>query len=232
MSIKAHIVIVGGGTGGHFYPLMSIVDRIRSTHFEHTRIIYMGPNEYDRTSLNERNIQFSWCPSGKIRRYPSVRNVIDSIILFFGIFVALVKLYIFYPDIVISKGGYTSVPIVLAAALLKIPIIVHESDSVPGRANKIASHFAHSVFVAYHEMETGFNGIRAEYVGIPMRSELLQPPKQKARELIGIKNDDPVILVLGGSQGAETINQLILDYLTSYFLNTISSTKLENLILT
>ncbi len=212
MAKNAHVMIVGGGSGGHFYPLMSIVDGIRQTIPEVT-VTYIGPEKYDEASLTERNIQFTWCPAGKWRRYISFSNFTDIFKLGFGIVIATLKLYTYYPDVVITKGGYTSVPVVIAAAFLNIPIIVHESDSVPGSANKLAARFAHSLFVAYEHMVNGFSKVRAEFIGIPIRDELLAPETAGARERIGINNNFPILLILGGSQGAEHVNELILDSL-------------------
>lgn len=212
MAQHAHVMLVGGGTGGHFYPLMSVADALRTT-VPNLTLSYIGPDAYDEASLAERGIRYEWCPAGKRRRYSSILNFFDLFKMAFGVCMALIKLYILYPDVVVSKGGYTSVPVVLAAAFFRIPIIVHESDSVPGSANRLGARFARSVLVAYDHMEKAFPKHTPEYVGIPIRAPLLAPKNPNARALLGIQNELPTLLVIGGSQGAERINTLILDSL-------------------
>lgn len=212
MTKSVHIMLVGGGTGGHFFPLMSIADALREIA-PNTHIRYIGPDRYDATSLTTRGIEYTWCPAGKRRRYASFNNIIDIGKIFLGFFVALCKLYYYYPDVVISKGGYTSVPVVLAAAFLNIPIVVHESDSVLGSANRLGARFARVLFVAYEHMQTAYPQIPTEYVGVPVLKELLLPMSEQAPHAIGVTNDLPILLVLGGSQGAEYVNTLVLESL-------------------
>lgn len=210
---KVRILLVGGGTGGHFYPLISIAEALNVYDAQDISLYYAGPNKYDTETLTAQNIQFVWVPSGKSRRYSSLLNFIDTFKTFGGLIVAILRLFVIYPDVVMSKGGYTSVPVVLAAAFLRIPIVIHESDSVVGKANKLAAHFAHSVVVSYPETKALFNRSNVLHLGIPIRSSLLAAPSQNALTELGVDPDRPVILVLGGSQGAERVNELILDSL-------------------
>ncbi len=211
-SSKIHIALVGGGTGGHFYPLMSLAETLNASD-ERPTLHYLGPEPYDANALADRGIHFVRIPAGKQRRYFSILNYLDFFVTLYGVIVALCKLFFIYPDVIVSKGGYTSVPVVLAGMLLNIPIIVHESDALPGRANKLGARFAREVLVAYEEAARYFPAHKTHLVGIPIRHELLLPPSSSMLERFGIDPSTPVILALGGSQGAERLNEFILDAL-------------------
>ena len=202
------IGFVGGGTGGHFYPLIAVAEKI-STHPEQPELYYFGPSPYDQDALAPHSIKYVYCPAGKVRRYASVHNFFDLIKIFIGIFVAIVKLYIIYPDVIFSKGGYTSVPILLAARFLRIPVVIHESDVTPGKANTLAKSFARYIAISWPETAEYFPKEKTALTGIPIRSALSAKHADPLGQL-GIPNDAPLIYVTGGSTGAERINNLIL----------------------
>ncbi len=202
------IGLVGGGTGGHFYPLMAVAAQLNQSPKE-PRLYYFGPSPYDKDELTAHNISYVYCPAGKLRLYASFQNFVDIFRNFFGVFVAIWKLFLIYPDVVFSKGGYTSVPILLAARLLRIPIVIHESDSVPGRANKLASGAARYIAISYDDVAQFFPAEKTALTGIPLRPAVLTPPADPFATL-GIPNDKPLIYVTGGSLGASKINDLIL----------------------
>jgi UDP-N-acetylglucosamine--N-acetylmuramyl-(pentapeptide) pyrophosphoryl-undecaprenol N-acetylglucosamine transferase len=206
------IMLVGGGTGGHFYPLMSIADALRAEPSS-PDLYYMGPDPYDQRALDAHGVTFISCPAGKWRRYFSLLNYIDIIRTGVGVIIAIFRLFMLYPDVIVSKGGYTSVPIVTAARFLRIPIIVHESDAVPGRANTYAGRFARFIAISYEDARDKFPKDRTALTGIPIRKELLAPPRDSAKTFLDLTSNLPLILVLGGSLGAERINELILDSL-------------------
>ncbi len=212
MDTVKRIVLVGGGSGGHFYPLMSIAQKLY-TQANAPGLYYMGPEKYDEDALNSVGATFVYCPAGKRRKYSSILNLLDTFKTLWGIIVAIYTLYCLYPDVVVSKGGFTSVPVVLGAAFLNIPIVVHESDTRLGAANKLAARFARHIAVSFEEILPFLEGKQVTMTGIPVRDELLQPPRPSTRESLGINNDLPIVLVLGGSLGAERINQLIIDSL-------------------
>ena len=213
MDSKIRILLVGGGSGGHFYPLMSIAEKLR-THPLQPDLFYMGPDVYDTDALTAAHISFIYCPAGKRRKYASFLNFLDIFKTIWGTCIALIELYKLYPDVIVSKGSYTSVPVILAGAFLNIPIVVHESDTRLGSANKLASYFARHVAVSFEEVLPFLEKKKnVTLTGIPIREELLLPAAENVREGLGISNSLPVILVLGGSQGAERLNQLILDSL-------------------
>lgn len=205
------IGFVGGGTGGHFYPLIAVAEKLQASDY-HTELYYFGPAPYDQEALATHNIRFVSCPAGKLRRYFSIQNFFDIFRNFFGIFVAIWKLYLIYPDVIFSKGGYTSVPILTAAKLLRIPIVIHESDAVPGRANMLALKAAEYIGIAYDDAAQFFPAEKTALVGIPMRSEIKNPPDNPF-EYLSIPNDKPLIYITGGSTGAARVNDLVLQSL-------------------
>jgi UDP-N-acetylglucosamine--N-acetylmuramyl-(pentapeptide) pyrophosphoryl-undecaprenol N-acetylglucosamine transferase len=202
------IALVGGGTGGHFYPLMAVASELRQRP-ENIELFYIGPNPYDYKDLENYQIKFVYCPAGKLRRYFSLQNFLDIFRNFFGFFVALVKLFSIYPDVIFSKGGYTSVPVLLAARFLRIPVVIHESDSIPGRANQMAKKFARYIGIAYDDAATYFENSKTALVGIPIRSEIKAIPEDPFA-ILGIPDDKPLIYVTGGSSGAERINNVVI----------------------
>ncbi len=208
------IVLVGGGSGGHFYPLIAIAEALRDADLS-IDLYYFGPRKFDHDALKDVEMSFTYVPAGKRRRYFSPLNIVSPFITLFGCIIAIFRLYIIYPDVVMSKGGYTSVPVVLAAFLLRIPVIVHESDSKMGGANKLALRFARECIVAYdesYEVATNKNA-HVHNLGIPIRKQLHANPTQNAIEELGITQDRPLILVIGGSQGAERFNNFIIQAL-------------------
>lgn len=211
------IVFVGGGTGGHFYPLIAIAEAVIAYRKEHQELTpelyYMGPEPYDAGSLFTVGMTFVYCPSGKMRRYASLKNFFDIFKTGWGILVALGKLFVIYPDVVMSKGGYTSVPVVIAAWLLRIPIVIHESDASPGRATMLSARFAKYIAITYNDTAVYFPPEKTALTGIPVRSTLLLPPPANARAELRLTTEKPLLLVLGGSQGAERVNDLIISAL-------------------
>ncbi len=212
MEPALRILLVGGGSGGHFYPLISLGEALRKSDTP-VALYYMGPDAYDSEALKRIGATFVFCPSGKKRRYASLLNALDIFKVIWGFFVALQKLYVLYPDVIVSKGGYTSVPVILAAAFFRIPIVVHESDTRPGRANKLASKFTKHIAISFEDVREHFTHHDVVFTGIPVRSELLTPALGTEHELLGIDPTLPTLLVLGGSQGAERINTLVLESL-------------------
>lgn len=207
------IVLVGGGTGGHFYPLIAVAE-VLSESQENNELYYFGPEDYDSKVLQQNNITYVNCPAGKTRRYFSVANITDFLKNIVGFFVALVKLFQVYPDVVFSKGGYTSVPVIIAAKILFIPVVIHESDSVPGRSSKLGAKMAQYIGIAYDEAAEFFPPAKTALVGIPIRKRILQRyEKDVARAFLEIPQDKALIYVTGGSQGAERLNNQIIEAL-------------------
>lgn len=208
------IVLVGGASGGHFYPLMAVAEKLNEFRNKgnELELFYFGPEPYNREALERNSITYVACPSGKKRRYFSILNYLDIFKLFYGFFVALFKLYTIYPDVIFSKGSYTSVPVTLAGFILRIPIVVHESDAKPGIANKLAGKFARYIAISFAEAAQYFPEHKISLTGIPLRKAFLVKIEDPVAEL-GLPKDKPMIFVTGGSLGAERLNDLVLESL-------------------
>lgn len=202
------IGFVGGGTGGHFYPLIAVAE-VLSQDESKPELFYFGPSPYNQESLAAHNITYIFCPAGKLRRYFSIQNFLDFFRTVFGIPIAIWKLYVLYPDVIFSKGGYTSVPILLAARFLQIPVVIHESDAVAGRANILARSFAKYIAISYPDSARFFPADSTALTGIPIQSALVTPTPDPFTAL-GIPDDKPLIYITGGSLGAERINTIVL----------------------
>lgn len=209
------VLFTGGGlTGGHFYPIVAIAQELNKIaekeHLAELELYFMSDRAYNEKLLSSARITFLKVNTGKVRRYFSILNILDFFKTMIAIPVAVVRVFLLYPDIVVGKGGYASVPAIFAARLLRIPVLIHESDSVPGRANKWASKFAEKIAISYPEAADYFPKEKVALTGNPIRNDILTPIKEGAYELLSLERDVPVILVLGGSQGAQIINDAIL----------------------
>ena len=218
------IVFTGGGTGGHFYPIIAVVERVNQIIDQENiigaKLYYISDNPYDKEVLFENGLLYEEASAGKIRTYFSFRNFLDIFKTFFGVVNAIFKMFTIYPDVVFGKGGYASFPTIFAARLLRIPIIIHESDSAPGRVNKWAGHFAKKVAVSFKEAAEYFPAKRVAWTGHPIRKEIEHPAERdKALEYFKLESNLPVLLILGGSQGAELINNTVLDALPRLIKN-------------
>ena len=207
------IVMTGAG-GGHFYPLIAVAERIRKESFaqklDQPEIYFFADKSYDDEALFRIKAKFVETPAGKLSLMPSIDTFTGFFKTIQGCFVALTKLYTLYPDVVFAKGGYASFPTLLAARLLSIPVIVHESDTVPGRTTKWAGGFAARVALSYGEAAPFYPKDKIALTGQPVRDALLPPSGFKRNY---IKKDRPVILIYGGSQGSQIINTTIMELL-------------------
>lgn len=217
------IIFAGGGTGGHFYPIIAVAQSIKKIAKEKKlltpEMYFFSPTPYNEGLLYENGIQYKKVTAGKIRRYFSLLNFFDLFKTGWGVLMALIDVFDIYPDVVFSKGGYGSFPTVLAARILRIPVFIHESDSVPGRANKWAGKFAARIAVSYKEASAFFPEQKVAYTGQPILEEKLTPITSNAFEFFDFEESLPTIFVIGGSQGAEIINNIILDTLSELVKN-------------
>ncbi len=211
------ILFTGGGTGGHFYPIVSVAEEINALAREYRLIApelyFMAPTPYDPAVLFDNGIIYKKNSAGKLRLYFSILNFFDLFKTGWGIITSTWDVFSIFPDVVFGKGGYASFPVLFAARLLGIPVVIHESDSVPGRVNRWAARFAKRIAVSYEEAAEFFPAEKVAYTGNPIRKELLEPLKSGAHEFLKLSNDVPTILVLGGSLGAQIINDTIVDIL-------------------
>ena len=217
------ILLTGGGSGGHFYPIIAVAEEInrivKDERLIAPQLFFMSDSPYDRAALIENNITFVKSGAGKMRKYFSILNFIDAIKTFIGIISALIKVYGIYPDVVFSKGAYASFPVLVAARILRIPVIIHESDSFPGRVNKWSGKFAEKIALSYPDTEKFFNSKKTAFTGNPIRKEILKPTTNGAHEFLKLELNIPVILVLGGSLGAQIINEAIINALPALVEN-------------
>lgn len=211
------IVLTGGGTGGHFYPLIAIAqalhDEARRNHYIEPEIHYISDKASDPGILFDNKMIFHKIKTGKMRTYFSPLNIFDWFGTFFALPKALITLFRIYPDVVFSKGGYAAFPTLFAARLLGIPVVIHDSDSVPGRVNKWSGKFAKKIALTYPEAAQFFDEEKVAWTGNPIRQQIMQAGGDGAHEFLGLKENIPTILILGGSQGAEFINEAVLEIL-------------------
>lgn len=211
------IVFTGGGTGGHFYPIIAVAEALRDIRKERTELepelYYIAPTPYDEEALFANGITYIKSPAGKIRRYASLRNLIDPFITLWGTCWCLLTLFKIYPDVVFSKGGYASVPTVLAAHLLRIPVIIHESDAKPGRANLLAARYAKHIAISFDDSVKFFpknTHHKIAKTGIPLRKALAHLDPTSGIAHFKLDPNVPTVLILGGSSGSLAINEVVL----------------------
>jgi len=212
------ILFTGGVSGGHFYPILSIAEElkqlVKDKRILEPELYFMSPTPYNPGALYEAGIRYKKTSAGKVRRaaglMSSIRNFFDLFRTAWGVLTSIFQVYSLYPDVVFGKGGSGSFPALLAARILRIPVVIHESDTVPGRVNLWAGKFAQRVAVSYREAAASFPLERVAYTGQPVRKEIAMPITAGAHEFLKTEEGVPVVLVLGGSQGARLINEVVL----------------------
>jgi UDP-N-acetylglucosamine--N-acetylmuramyl-(pentapeptide) pyrophosphoryl-undecaprenol N-acetylglucosamine transferase len=207
------ILFTGGGTGGHLFPIIAVareLKKIKDMPDKKTlEMLFVGPETLGGETLAKEDIAVVNILAGKLRRYFSGHNFLDIFRVIVGFFQSLIILFSFMPNVVFSKGGFGSVPAVLVAWLYGIPVLVHESDSVPGLSVKITSLFAKRIAISFPRAATFFPPRKTALLGNPVRSDLFGGSKEQAKVLFGLSGDKPLILILGGSQGAKSINDVV-----------------------
>ena len=216
------ILFTGGGTGGHFYPIISIIEAMRVLVEEERLVgiefIFMSDSPYDENLLLKEDIRFIKISAGKMRRYFSLFNITDAFKTAGGLWSAFWKIYHEFPDVIFGKGGYASFPALFAARILKIPVIIHESDAVPGRVNRWAAKFAKRIAISFPESAKYFPKDKTALTGNPIRRGIQGSTPEEAKEFFQLESGIPTILILGGSQGSKNINDNVLD-IASEFVN-------------
>ncbi|HVM76551.1 MAG TPA: UDP-N-acetylglucosamine--N-acetylmuramyl-(pentapeptide) pyrophosphoryl-undecaprenol N-acetylglucosamine transferase [Candidatus Paceibacterota bacterium] len=212
---KFGVVLTGGGSGGHIYPLfgvMEALDKKVKALGGQCEFIYIGPKDGYAPLFKIRDVEIRQIAAGKVRRYFSVENILDIPKFFIGLVQAFWQMYLVMPDVVFSKGGTGALPVVLAAWFYRIPVAIHESDAQPGITNLASARFAKKIFVSFARATQFFNSSRTTVTGAPIRQEilLLKPSKEEAKEILGFKREEPLTLILGGSQGSVRINEFIV----------------------
>lgn len=222
--LEKHYCFTGGGTGGHVYPAKPIIDEILEKDPE-AKIHWIGSRGgMEQAIVQSWGIHYLPISSGKLRRYFSLQNFTDMFRILAGFFQARRALRKIKPLCIFSKGGFVSVPPLWAARTLKIPAFSHDSDMDPGLATKLNSSFSKKIFVAYEDSLKYYAKHKDRVVvsGNPLRSQFFQGDAQLGKEFFNYNGSKPILLVIGGSLGAQEINQWVWDNLDrlckSYFV--------------
>ena len=229
------IVMTGGGTAGHVTPNIALFPALRAEGYE---IHYIGSFDgIEKKLIEDFDVPYYGISTGKFRRYFDPKNFSDPFRVMKGFFEARKILKHIKPDIVFSKGGFVSVPVVRAAASLKIPCIIHESDMTPGLANKLCIPVSRKICCNFPETFDMLPPEKAVLTGSPIREELSTGNKEAGLAFCGFNHEKPVIMVMGGSQGAAAVNQAIRDALPKLLekyqvVHLCGKDKMDNLLLT
>ncbi len=225
------ILFTGGGTGGHIFPIIAVARQLKKIYTQSSEPIGPGKetllemfflgtgpitNDFRKEGIKAKAIL-----AGKLRRYFSIQNIIDLFKMPIGFIEAFWYLYFWMPDVIFNKGGFGSVPVVLVGWLYRIPVLSHESDTVPGLANRLGAKFSKRIAISFASAAKYFPEKKTALVGNPVRLGIAQiclstdsNKKEEARKTLGLTSQKPVIFVLGGSQGAIKINEIILNTLS------------------
>ena len=228
------IVLTGGGTAGHVTPNIALLPSLRDADYD---IHYIGSFEgIESRLIPDFDVPYYGISTGKFRRYFDLKNFSDPFRVMKGYLDAKKILKELKPDVVFSKGGFVAVPVVKAAADLKIPCIIHESDMTPGLANKICIPLSKKVCCNFPETLKNLPTGKAILTGTPIRSELTKGNRIHALDLCGFTPDKPVIMVVGGSQGSAGINQVVREALPKILekfqvIHICGKDKVDNLML-
>ena len=225
------ILFTGGGTGGHLFPIIAVSQQLKQIYTQSMapigpekettlEMFFLGPNGFAKKLFKKEGIEARTILAGKLRRYFSIRTIFDFLKMPFGFLQSLWYLYLWMPDVIFSKGGYGSIPVVLVGWLYRIPILIHESDTVPGLANRLTAKFSQRIGLSFALTEDCFHSQKTALVGNPVRSGIIQTClcrdekfKEEVKKIFNIVSQKPIIFIVGGSQGAKKLNEFILQIL-------------------
>jgi UDP-N-acetylglucosamine--N-acetylmuramyl-(pentapeptide) pyrophosphoryl-undecaprenol N-acetylglucosamine transferase len=215
-------MLLGGGSGGHVFPLIAVANALKEKSQQTgipLELMILGEGKFMQNAAAENGILFKPVMAGKLRRYFSPLMLLDIVKVPVGFFQALWYVFRFMPDVVFAKGGYASLPGALVAKLYFIPLFVHESDSIPGLANRVLGNLAKTVFISFNSGQKYFKAGKTVLTGNPVRKELVVGDRAAGIQTFALNPALKTILVLGGSQGAQRVNQIILDSLVMIVKN-------------
>ena len=210
------ILLLGGGSGGHVFPLIAVANALKEKYQQAgipLELMVLGEGKFMEKAAAETGLNFKSILAGKLRRYLSPLTILDIFKIPIGFFQALWHIFWFMPDVVFAKGGYASLPGALVAKLYFIPLFIHESDSIPGLVNRILGKLSKTVFISFNLSQKYFKSGKTVLTGNPVRKELISGDRVAGFQNFGLNPARKIILVLGGSQGAQKINQIVLDSL-------------------
>ena len=201
------IVLTGGGTAGHVTPNLALLPELKKRDFD---ILYIGgKNGMEAELAGAAGISYRGISTGKLRRYFDLKNFTDPFRVIKGFFDAVGIIRSYRPDIVFSKGGFVAVPVTAAAWVCRVPVISHESDMTPGLANRLAAPFVKKICCNFPETAAMLPKNKAVLTGSPIREELLKGNRDRGLELLGFGDGKPVLMMIGGSLGAQRINKVL-----------------------
>ncbi|KAJ53479.1 UDP-N-acetylglucosamine--N-acetylmuramyl-(pentapeptide) pyrophosphoryl-undecaprenol N-acetylglucosamine transferase [Clostridium tetanomorphum] len=211
---KKKIILTGGGSAGHVTPNLALIPKLKELGYE---IQYIGTKDgIEKSIIENEKIKYHVISSGKLRRYFDIKNFTDPFKVLKGVSEAKEIIKKEKPNIVFSKGGFVSVPVVIGAYLNNIPVITHESDITPGLANKLSSPFCTKVCVTFPESLKNVKKSKGVLTGTPIREELFNGSKEEALKICEFKEDKPILLIIGGSLGSRFINDNVRNMLTEF----------------
>lgn len=203
------ILLTSGGTGGHIYATVAVTQTLKKIAEEKQfflELLFVGPDKFPE--IKSKKIF-----AGKLRRYFSLQNFSDFFKIILGFWQAFWHVFWFMPDVIFGKGGYGSFPVIIVGWLFQIPTIIHESDSVPGLTNKICAPLVKKISFSFPKTEKYFPPKKRIFSGHPIRAGVLSASKEEAKSKLGLYGDKPVLFFVGGSQGAQKINDVLLEIL-------------------
>lgn len=211
------ILFAGGGSGGHFTPIIAVARQLRKIaedeKFVSLEMVFVADKPFEKDTLDLEGIRYVELQSGKRRNYWSPLNILDLFRTAKAVFKGLWLIYTELPDVIFSKGGFAAFPVLFAARMYNIPLIIHDSDSVPGKVTKWSAKFADRIAVSFEDATAFFPPEKTAYTGSPVRSQLLGGNPDEAVQMFHLETHAPLLFIMGGSQGAQSINDAVLQLL-------------------
>ncbi len=203
------IVLTGGGTAGHVTPHLALIPHLKNLGYD---IHYIGSQAIERQLMEGQPLQFHSVQTGKLRRYFDLKNLTDPFRVLWGAVQSICLIGKIKPDVCFSKGGFVAVPVVLGCWVHRVPVLAHESDLTPGLANRISAKFAKRIATTFPECAKAL-APKGILTGTPLRPELFSGERDKGLHLAGFSGQKPVLLMMGGSQGAQSLNKALRESL-------------------
>ena len=214
-----HLLVVGGGSAGHVIPALPVIAVMQQAGAE---VSYVGTHSgLEENLVSSAGVTFHAISAGKLRRYWSWQNLTDLFRIALGVVQAVWLILRLRPDVVFSKGGFVSFPIAFGSWLCRVPVVAHESDLTPGLANRLVLPFVATLCVSFPQTKINNNRVRVVHTGTPLRDSIVQGDATRGRQLLGLQDDRRLLIVTGGSLGADALNQAVRDsliQLTEHFV--------------